>query len=180
MQSAAAATLLLNLPLKKQAALKLFMLLLCLFLMWMGGTTKAAWAAFSRVEEAPDVMLYRARQSLRDSSGNSWQVILFKYVKAGVAQPIVLRLVGFPGIATIPHPKVLMLQAGDQQWAVPDLQSDRPALSHLGEYDLTVVLPQLESIGTVWLRLPTAAGQTTLRIPDFVVQEWQQVANEPL
>ena len=64
-------------------------------------------AVIRQQQEAPGQMLYQSRHTLRDESGKSWQVVLFKRVKDDQINTVDLRLVGFPNQAVFLHPQNL-------------------------------------------------------------------------
>ena len=157
---------------------------LLFFLTWGGFNPAVVEAVFTRVEEAPTTVLYRSRESLRDRSGNSWQVVAFRYQKSEESAPLTLRLVGFPGIVELAHPAPLEIMAETgETWQVNDWTDRSPAAhtgQNVGQYDLTTVMPQLPITGSLKLKLAASTGYSfTLRIPPFIVKEWRRVAEDP-
>ncbi|PPS43296.1 DUF3122 domain-containing protein [Chroococcidiopsis sp. TS-821] len=133
-------------------------------------------AEINRIE-APGEILYRSQQRLQDSSGNSWQVILFKQVQSGQAPLVNLRLVGFPGVAELihPHPLQITTSTGEILTANDVFLVEAPAPT-IGQYDVKNILPQLPA-ESLQLSLPLAGDRSIdISVPQFVVQEWQEVA----
>jgi len=127
--------------------------------------------------EAPGEILYRSQQRLTDSSGNSWQVILFKQVQSGQAALINLRLVGFPGVTELVHPQSLRITTptGDTLTANDVFLDEAPAPT-IAQYDFKDILPNLP-IESLKLSLPLVGDRfINISVPRFIVQEWQEVA----
>lgn len=133
-------------------------------------------AVVNHPDELPQTVLFRSKQSLRDRSGNSWQVVVFRYGSPAGLTPLTLRLVGFPGIAAFEHPQNLILSSETGRWSAPERSNPQIDVPNVGEYDLTQIVQQLPATGSLNLRLPLSDRAEILRIPGFVVQEWQRVA----
>lgn len=156
----------------------LLMALVGLILLGLGAlTTQPVMAEIRQQEEAPAQILYQSRHSLKDETGKSWQVVLFKRVKAGEPQSISLRLVGFPGTAKFIHPQPLTINtdAGEVLQAEDGFAEQAPA-PHIGQYDLEAVFPELPPGKSVTLELPLRDRPLEIAIPSVVVLEWQTVA----
>lgn len=153
---------------------KIMGLLLCLFLLF--GHSSAVLAAIHRYPEGTNQVMYRSKQSLRDRSGLSWQVVLFKRLKFGQLDTLHLRLVGFPGLVEVAHHKPLDLVGGTgQTWSAKDV-TDLSLPNNVAEYDVFEVMTQLEKNTPLQLFLPLKGDQISeLLIPPFVVREWQTV-----
>ena len=65
-----------------------------------------ATALLRQHHETPNVLRYHARDSLKDSDGNTWQVVLFPETSQSNTT-YYLRLVGFPEINSFTHPQSL-------------------------------------------------------------------------
>lgn len=133
-------------------------------------------AAINQIE-APGEVLYRSQQRLSDSSGNSWQVVLFKQVKPGQAALVNLRLVGFPGVAELIHPQPLRITTptGEIVTAQDVFLEEAPAPT-IAQYDIKNILPNLPA-ESLQLSLPLVGDRfIDISVPRFVVQEWQEVA----
>jgi hypothetical protein len=145
------------------------------------GHSQPAGAIISQQEEAPGQILSQSRHSLRDSRGESWQVILFKQVKDGKVTNLNLRLVGFPNTVAFFHPRALLITT--RQGAVfqaPDQFAEKSPAPNVGQYDLKEILPQLPANQSLKLTLPLNKEQTlSLDIPFPVVLEWQEILYGP-
>lgn len=136
-------------------------------------------ASISTIEEAPGQMLISSRHSWRDRAGHSWQVVLFKRVKAGQIASVSLRLVGFPGMAIFAHPQPLLITTKTGEvFTSPDLFAEQSPAPNVGQYDLSDVLLKLPRTGRVLLHIPLIDNESiNLRLPPSVVLEWQTLAN---
>ncbi len=153
--------------------------LILLFLLGLGSfTAQPVAASLRQMEEAPGQVLYQSRHTLRDNLGKSWQVVLYKRVKAGETNSINLRLVGFPGVDEFIHPQPLQMTTADGEslMAGDQFAAQSPA-PNVGEYNLKEVLPQLSTNLPVKLSLPILSKQSReIRVPPPVVLEWQDIA----
>lgn len=172
---------------------RLLLLGLCLVLLYGGGldglTAREAaanvlmpretLASIRTIEEAPGQMLYQSRHSWRDRAGHSWQVILFKRVKAGQIASVSLRLVGFPDLAKIAHPQPLLITTKTGKvFTSPDMFAEKSPAPNVGQYDLSDVLLKLPTTERVMLHIPLIDNESiTLRLPSSAVLEWQAIAN---
>lgn len=102
-------------------------------------------------------------------------MVLFKRVRSDWESGISLRLVGYPGQVSFSHPDDLVVDTriGASFRAADQFPSGAPSES-VGQYDFSGVLPQLPTDDTVVLQFPTIPA-TTLKIPVFVIQEWQEI-----
>jgi len=133
-----------------------------------------AHATVSQVKESAQQIVYRAQHSLPDSAGNTWQVLLFKRVKASKVDSLFLRLVGFPGVTEFAHPQALQIQAGQQTWSAPDFFATQAPAANVGQYDLGGLA--LPTQGTLSLSLPLSGqSEVSLKISPTVLQEWRVV-----
>jgi hypothetical protein len=164
------------------AALWLLFLGLLVFALFLGFgafTSQTVIAAIATLEESPGHFLYRSQHSLKDQSGNAWQVILFKQIQPDQTA-LYLRVVGLPGAAEVAHPKALkmMSQPGQVLLAADVFAEEAPAPT-VGQYDVQAAIERLSSSGCL-LGIPLAGDRdVSLKIPKYVVQEWQQVAAKP-
>ena len=123
--------------------------------------------------------MFRSVQSLRDSDGKAWQVVLYKRVYSGTVNSLNLRLVGFPGTQLL-HPVALKVAAGKVEigkandiWS----QSDLPV--NVAEYDFKPIVVQLETDRPLQLNLPVKGERvTTLQVPPFAVREWRSLLDK--
>lgn len=122
-------------------------------------------------------MMQRSLQTLRDNSGQAWQIVLYKRVKPNQLDSLRLRLVGFPEQHTLARHQPLQIQVSTQQkWVVED--STPPNLTaNSAEYDVEPLLTQLPAIVPLQLKIPLQQGSVELTMPPFAVREWHQVAN---
>ena len=171
---------------------RLLLLGLCLVLLYGGldGLTaqeaaanvlmpRSPIASIRTIEEAPGQMLYQSRHSWRDRAGHSWQVILFKRVKASQIASVSLRLVAFPDLAKIAHPQPLLITTKTGKvFTSPDLFAENSPAPNVGQYDLSDVLLKLPTTDRVMLHIPLIDNESvTLRLPASAVLEWQAIAN---
>ncbi|EDX83520.1 hypothetical protein S7335_700 [Synechococcus sp. PCC 7335] len=139
-----------------------------------------ATAAIRQLEEAPGQVVYQSRQTLQDQHGNSWQAIAFKRIRPGKDPVLFLRLVAFPGIASIDrsHPLVLtnslgnVLTADDASARIfTDEASPEP---NVGQYDLAPIISELQPILPLKLSLPTTQSEPVeILVPSSLVEEWK-------
>lgn len=118
--------------------------LLLFLLLCQLALTQPAWAALRLHQNAPGIMRYHSQQSLRDTSGNALQVILFKQTTTGKPTQFHLRLVGFPGIIEFLHPQRLeVIKASGQILTAIDVYAEGAPAANVGEYNFTEILAQL-------------------------------------
>lgn len=141
-------------------------------------TVQPAWAEIRQIEEAPGQLLYQSQHSLRDQTGYSWQVVLFKQVKDATVTGVNLRLVGFPGVAEFSHPKPLQIKIETGEiFRAEDEFGDKSPAPNVGQYDLKSVLLKLPINQRTVLLLPLADDHTiALQIPPSILLEWQALA----
>ncbi|NEP03125.1 MAG: DUF3122 domain-containing protein [Symploca sp. SIO2E9] len=137
-----------------------------------------ATASIRQTEEAPGQTLVQSRHTLRDKTGNAWQVVLFKRLKANDAISINLRLVGFPGAAKFAHPQPLtMITETGTILSCKDMFAEKSPAANVGQYDFTNALNKLPTAASVHLfPLMSDAQPIKLKIPPEVILEWQIVA----
>ena len=136
---------------------------------------KKTLALLRQHHEAPGVLRYHSQVSIKDDSGLAWQVVLYKKNDPGTTENINLRLVGFPDVVKISHPRSLeiLTQNGKLLSAVDAYAQTSPA-PNVGEYKLTNILNQLATTDSLELYIPLqGAKNITLKIPSNVVTEWQ-------
>lgn len=137
----------------------------------------AAEARLQQQTESPGQVVYQARHTLKDSQGDSWQVIFYKRVIQDENRTTVnLRLAAFPGAVEFLHPANLVMTTsrGDLLNAPDRFAEDAPALN-VGEYQLNAVINRLPSRGDLELTLPLRERSRVLKIPYPVLLEWQNV-----
>jgi Protein of unknown function (DUF3122). len=143
-------------------------------------TQQPAMAVLRQHQDEPGIMRYHSQESLRDQSGNAWQVLLFKQITPGKPILFNLRLVGFPGIAEFTHPQPLEITTvGGQILIAVDVFAQRSPAPNVGQYNFTDVLTKLRENDSLTLSVPLKGEQTlSLKIPQPLVVEWQWLANE--
>lgn len=142
--------------------------------------TPDAVAEIRKLEEAPGQIVYQSRETLTDQHGNSWQAIVFKRVSPNERTSIELRLVGFPGAIEIDRSKPLLLtnSMGESMTAddnssiiFTDLSAPEP---NVGEYDIHLLLPNLQPAIPLKLTLPVINGEAiNLPVSASFVQDWK-------
>jgi hypothetical protein len=145
----------------------------------------AVIAAIRQLEEAPGQQVYQSRQTLRDAHGNPWQAIVFQRIRPDGTRQLYLRLVGFPGTATIDRNQPLTLTNSLGKTLVArDVSSgmftdaDQPE-PHVGQYDLQPILSELSAVTPIRLLLPTIdQGAIGITVPAMLIQEWQTVTTK--
>lgn len=129
-------------------------------------------------QEAAEQMLYQSRTTLRDNSDQAWQVVFFKRIKRKQAITH-LRLIAFPDSFTFTHPQPLQITFNEGAIAqAPDRLEDTNPAANVGEFDLGEILPQWqENDPYILLTLNRGDRRTvSLKVPYFLVQEWQEVS----
>jgi hypothetical protein len=142
-----------------------------------------ALASVHTYHEQPGQTTYRSRQSLRDQTDMAWQATLFKRYVGEEFQGAYLRLVGFPGRATVDWQRPLLIETGTAtQWLAPTaLDPQTQALpDNVVQYDLATVLSQLPQPIPLTLAVPQAqAPAARLVVAPYVVAEWLEVWTMP-
>ncbi|MEA5537294.1 DUF3122 domain-containing protein [Crocosphaera sp. XPORK-15E] len=144
--------------------------------------TDPAYALIRETKTSANTILYQSRQTLRDTSDHSWQIVFFKQIKDDKPPQINLRLVGFPDVFEFAHPQPLIIKIKDNVIVkVPDIfANDKEAFApNVGQYDFTPILNQLESNNFWVLELPLKNNDTTLKIPYFILEEWTNIIMKP-
>lgn len=138
-----------------------------------------ASALIRQQQEAPGQTLYQSRHSLRDMSGKTWQVILFKRIKVGELANVQLRLVGFPNQTVFQHPAPLNLKdSSGNHLSASDVFADKAPAPNVGQYELTDILESVSASGSLELSLPVENRETRISIPSVIILEWQYLARE--
>ena len=125
--------------------------------------------------------MLRSIESLRDLDYQSWQAVAYRTGQPG--NPVVLRIVGYPGKLRLEHPSPLLVQAGVKEWQLDDITLDNPALATDGreaaaEFALDPLLNDLSNNRPLRLFLPGVFNE--MPVPPYVVGEWREVQTEPL
>lgn len=139
----------------------------------------SATASIHTYNEQPRQTTFRSKQSLRDRSDRSWQIILFKRYQANDLQGLYLRLIGFPGIVSVNTQKPLKIATGaSAQWqATPALDPQTQSLpENASQYDVAVAISALAGDIPLQVDIPLADGSTAqLVVPPFAVHEWRDL-----
>ncbi|MGC1308655.1 MAG: DUF3122 domain-containing protein [Phormidesmis sp.] len=136
-------------------------------------------ASIHTYNERPGQTTFRSKQSLRDRSDRSWQVILFKRYQADNLQGLYLRLIGFPGIVAVDAHKPIEIATGSSaQWqAQPALDPQTKALpENVAQYDVAAAIDALQGDIPLQINIPLTGGSTAqLVVPPFAVHEWRDL-----
>ncbi len=152
------------------------LLALSLTLLAAFGPAAPARADIRITKEANGQLLYQTRQSLRDERDQPWQVVFFKRQPVDKPPSVHLRLVGFPDQVRFEHPQPLSMAVASETIAqAADVFSERSPAPNVGEYDLADIVGELPAVSFLQLQLPLTQPRV-LRIPYFVVRQWQAVA----
>ena len=125
--------------------------------------------------------MLRSLESLRDLDYQSWQAVAYRTGKPG--NPVVLRIVGYPGKLRLEHPAPLLVQAGVKEWQLDDITLDNPVLAADGreaaaEFALDPLLNDLSNNRPLRLFMPGVINE--MPVPPYVVAEWRDVQTQPL
>ena len=139
------------------------------------------WAQVHQHESENGAPMVRSLESLRDLDYDSWQAVAYREGAPG--QPVVLRIVGYPGKVRLEHPVSLQVLAGRREWALEDITLDSPVLASDGreaaaEFALDPLLDDLSNNRPLRLVLPGVFNE--LPVPPYVVGEWRSLQKEPL
>jgi len=140
-----------------------------------------ALAQVHQHESETGVAMVRSLESLRDLDYNSWQAVAYREGQPG--QPVVLRIVGYPGRLRLDHPTDLQVIAGRREWDLKDITLTNPVLAQDGreaaaEFALDPLLDDLSNNRPLRLVLPGVF--TELPVPPYVVGEWRALQTEAL
>ena len=139
------------------------------------------WAQVHQHENENGAPIVRSLESLRDLDYDSWQAVAYREGAPG--QPVVLRIVGYPGKVRLEHPVSLQVLAGRREWALEDITLKSPVLATDGreaaaEFALDPLLDDLSNNRPLRLVLPGVFNE--LPVPPYVVGEWRSLQMEPL
>ena len=155
-------------------------MLVCLTL--LSPAIAAPLASLHTYQEQPGQTTFRSKQSLRDRSDRSWQVILFKRYQDNNIQGLYLRLVGFPGIVSVNREKPILIATGaSKQWqAEPKLDPQTPELpENVAQYDVGKAIADLKGDIPLQVNIPLGNGSTAqLVVPPFAVHEWRELNDQ--
>ena len=150
-------------------------------LVLMLGMSHPAAAQVHQHENEAGVAMVRSLESLRDLDYDSWQAVAYREGPPG--QPVVLRVVGYPGRLRLDHPVGLQVLAGRREWLLDDITMANPVLATDGreaaaEFALDPLLNDLSNNRPLRLALPGVF--TELPVPPYVVGEWRSLQELPL
>ncbi len=155
--------------------------LLAVGLAW-DGVIAPAQATLRQLEEAPGQTVVQSRQTLKDQQGKTWQAIAFRRTTPDGADHFYLRLIGFPGVATLDRSQPLKLtnfmgktwEAADRsQVMFTDETQNQPSS---GQYDLGLILMDLETAIPLQLILATMEGpDIVLNVAPEMIAEWRSL-----
>ena len=140
-----------------------------------------AWAQVHQHNNEAGTPMVRSLESLRDLDYDSWQAVAYREGPPG--EPVVLRIVGYPGKVRLEHPVSLQVIAGRREWALEDITLANPALASDGreaaaEFALDSLLDDLANNRPLRLVLPGVFNE--LPVPPYVVGEWRSLQELPL
>ncbi|GAX39417.1 hypothetical protein NIES4075_03730 [Tolypothrix sp. NIES-4075] len=157
-------------------------LILCIYLTLCSGIffADSAFALLRQHHDAPGVLRYHSQVSIKDDFGYTWQVVLFKLFPPGKAVEFNLRLVGFPGVFELAHPRNLeIVTAKNKLLSASDVYAEKSPSPNVGDYNLTDVLFKLITTDSLKLYVPLSGEQRlVLQIPASVVTEWQWLVTD--
>ena len=144
-------------------------------------TPNAALAQVHQHNDETGAPMLRSLESLRDLDYDSWQAVAYRTGKPG--NPVVLRIVGYPGKVRLDHPVSMHVQAGVKEWDLNDITLENSALAKDGreaaaEFALDPLLNDLSNNRPLRLFLPGVFNE--LPVPPYVVGEWRDVQTQPL
>ena len=130
--------------------------------------------------ETQNVLRYHAQDSLPDSDGNTWQVVLFPDNFGTAKTKYYLRLVGFPGIKSFSHPQPLeIITSEGNVFSALDVYAESAPAPNVGQYDLTFTMQKLPSKGSLKLAtIMRGKQELSLNIPKKVLAEWILLSSE--
>lgn len=159
--------------LHKNKSLWLIYVILIAYLSLQVVVPAPAFASIHKYPESPTQIMYRSVQSLRDTRGRAWQVVLYKRVRSGLANSLTLRLVGFPGTELAPTVPLTITAGTGQVWTAQERAVRSPLPTNVREYDFQAVVAQLGGTPPLRLHLPVKGeSEVEAIVPTFAVREW--------
>ena len=139
------------------------------------------WSQVHQHESETGAPMVRSLESLRDLDYDSWQAVAYREGAPG--QPVVLRIVGYPGKVRLEHPVSLQVLSGRREWALEDITLASAVLAADGreaaaEFALDPLLDDLSNNRPLRLVLPGVFNE--LPVPPYVVGEWRSLQTMPL
>ena len=140
-----------------------------------------AWSQVNSHEDETGTIMIRSLESLRDLDFQSWQAVAYRVGEPG--NPVVLRIVGYPGKVRLDHPTDLNVHSGRRDWQLADITLANPTLANDGreaaaEFDLMPLLNDLHNNRPLRMELEGVFAE--LPVAPYVVGEWRSVQEEPL
>ncbi len=136
-------------------------------------------ASIHTYQEQPGQTTFRSKQSLRDRSDRSWQVILFKRYQAQDVQGLYLRLIGFPGMVSVKQKQPITIATGaSAQWqAKAELDPQTPELpEYAAQYNVAQAISEITGDIPLQINIPLGDGTAAqLVVPPFAVHEWRDL-----
>lgn len=163
---------------------RLLSLALAISLLGAGLPARPAWASIQKIEESPQQVVYQSRHKLYDRNSHLWQSIAFKRMGAAGSEDLQLRLVGFPGVAAIEHPRPLTIELPSGELLIAEDRSaaafaDQSPQANVGQYNLQPIADQLPDRFQVILVVPLQDGTTAQLGASLIeLKEWKQLANQ--
>ncbi len=152
-------------------------LTLILFLIIALITIQPVIATVTEGEVAPERSYCRSEQVLTDDAGHKWDVMFFTEVDSPEVTSLNLRLSGLSSSVNIESQKPLIINNSSDRFEATDIFLENPPLPSIGQYNLKNILPRLAT-NDLSLEIPLENDATAfLKIPESLVQEWQQVAD---
>ncbi len=157
----------------------LLLSLCCLLLSAAPARASLPIASLHTYQELPGQTTFRSKQSLRDRTDRSWQIILFKRYQSDELQGLYLRLVGFPGLVTVNRKQPLTIATGSSlQWqAAAELDPQTAELpDYAGQYNVMTAVSELSGDIPLQIDVPLGDGSTAeIVVPPFAVHEWREL-----
>lgn len=140
-----------------------------------------AQALIRETVEKPGQVVYQSRQTLKDQNGNTWQIVLFKRIKNDAEPEINLRLVGFPGAVIFQHPAPLIIHPdANSTFELEDAFATESPGENVGQYLISDTFQASQPNGIWELELPLVNQTNAIKVPYFVLQEWQELLSQKL
>ncbi len=163
-------------------ALLMSILVIGLLLGWPT-LTPPAIAAVSPTTELSEGITLQFQQTLQDQLGHTWQSTALHRLELKGGVTFYLRLESISGTVGIARDQPLtVITAEGLSLQAPntssEIFSDASPVSHLRQYDLSAILPQLTDHQPIRLSLSTEEGATReINVPINVIREWQTLSS---
>ncbi len=138
-----------------------------------------AQALMRETTEKPGQVVYQSRQTLKDQNGKTWQIVLFKRIKNDAEPEINLRLVGFPDMVIFQHPAPLIIHPdANSTFELEDAFAKESPGANVGQYFISETFQTSPPNGIWELELPLVDQVDNIKVPYFVLQEWQELLSK--